>query len=317
MARQGDISAHGFPRDLDGHPALAWMGDDWVSYIALRLLEQFRAQVPGTEMTRIGCVGAPSMEVRSAADGAVRAVTVRVGLEMMLASGEGEARHVQGRATFTGPHPVTVIFEIATGVDELAAVLREAREYVARPDNDFLYSSWEDTADALEEIDEFLSRLARGPVRTSELGGLFAPTGPMHELAVASGWSAAFSDLVARFDAVRMVARGTWSCHLCGREAGAIELGESGELRRDAFTSRLTQTVRDPGAFGRLWDAIASGNSAAVHGMDPELAPWWCQPCARIYCGDHWQRWDVFDDEGFHDCIRGRCPEGHERMLED
>jgi hypothetical protein len=28
-------------------------------------------------------------------------------------------------------------------------------------------------------------------------------------------------------------------------------------------------------------------------------------------------RWSVFDDDGWHDSIRGRCPHGHERMLED
>jgi hypothetical protein len=28
-------------------------------------------------------------------------------------------------------------------------------------------------------------------------------------------------------------------------------------------------------------------------------------------------RWDVFDDDDWHDSVRGLCPERHERMLED
>ena len=45
-----------------------------------------------------------------------------------------------------------------------------------------------------------------------------------------------------------------------------------------------------------------------------------CGALERLsYCGAHWARWDVFDqgDPAHHDSIRGRCPVGHERMLED
>jgi hypothetical protein len=45
--------------------------------------------------------------------------------------------------------------------------------------------------------------------------------------------------------------------------------------------------------------------------------PFFCPVCDKCYCGTHWKRWDVFDDDGWHDSIRGACPEGHERMLED
>jgi hypothetical protein len=101
---------------------------------------------------------------------------------------------------------------------------------------------------------------------------------------------------------------------VCGADAGEISLSDAGELRREAFTGVLTQSVEP---YGALRDAIAAGDAAAVHAIDRELAPWWCPDCAASYCGAHWARWDVFDDEGFHDCIRGRCPHGHERLLED
>ena len=56
-----------------------------------------------------------------------------------------------------------------------------------------------------------------------------------------------------------------------------------------------------------------------IHARDFELAPWWCPDCGATYCGEHWETWDVFDPDepAFHDGIRGRCPQGHERLLED
>ena len=101
-----------------------------------------------------------------------------------------------------------------------------------------------------------------------------------------------------------------WTCAACGAEAGTIDTG-GGELRRETFTGVLTQPASDA---ARL--ASASGDAGEVHALDPELAPWWCPDCAASYCGAHWQRWDVFDGD-LHDSIRGRCPRGHERLLED
>jgi hypothetical protein len=95
---------------------------------------------------------------------------------------------------------------------------------------------------------------------------------------------------------------------ICGQEAGRLKI-EGEELRRSAFTSTLTQHATDA-----VREAIA--DAAALHALDPELAPFYCPECARSYCGAHWRREDVFED-GLHDAIRGRCPEGHERMLED
>jgi hypothetical protein len=115
-----------------------------------------------------------------------------------------------------------------------------------------------------------------------------------------------------------VVGRCAWGCEICGGAAGSIELDERGEARRETFTSTLTLRMADAAA-GKLQAALAAGDACAVYALDPELAPWWCPACRKSYCGDHWQRSDVFDEQepGWHDCIRGRCPEGHERMLED
>ncbi len=84
----------------------------------------------------------------------------------------------------------------------LIAVLAEARVLLANPENDFLWSSWEDSSDAFEEIDGLLAQLELGrlPSRGS-LTVLFLPTGPMQEVAISSGWGDEFLELANRFDA--------------------------------------------------------------------------------------------------------------------
>ena len=82
-----------------------------------------------------------------------------------------------------------------------------------------------------------------------------------------------------------------------------------GRLRRVSFTSVLTQ--RETPAV-----RAALGSARALYELDFELAPFYCPACDRSYCGEHWSATDVFED-GVHDSIRGTCPEGHERLLED
>jgi hypothetical protein len=117
---------------------------------------------------------------------------------------------------------------------------------------------------------------------------------------------------------VGLLASHAWACDICGGAAGSIVLGEHGDVRRESFTSELKSGLADAAA-GQLCAALAAGDAAAVYALDTEFAPWWCPACLKSYCGDHWLRGDVFDEEEphWHDSMRGRCPEGHERMLED
>lgn len=62
--------------------------------------------------------------------------------------------------------------------------------------------------------------------------------------------------------------------------------------------------------------ALETGNAAALYALDREYTPFWCPRCDASYCRDHFQTYEVYDD-GFFDCIRGVCPEGHERTLAD
>lgn len=83
----------------------------------------------------------------------------------------------------------------------LLDIFQRARDLVARPDNDFAWSSWRDAEHALEEIDSIISRLQRAEIPdTFEMSILFAPTGPMQELSLSSGWGNRFLGLASEFD---------------------------------------------------------------------------------------------------------------------
>ena len=62
--------------------------------------------------------------------------------------------------------------------------------------------------------------------------------------------------------------------------------------------------------------ALATGRASALFEIDSELAPFWCPRCRAAYCRDHYRTETLYDD-GFFDCIRGTCPKGHQRTLED
>jgi hypothetical protein len=109
-----------------------------------------------------------------------------------------------------------------------------------------------------------------------------------------------------------------FDCSVCGQEAGTIEI-DGTEVRRGPWPGAITWP--DSPLTEPLRVALEAGDVAGVYALDPELAPFWCPECAVVYCSAHWQSWDVFEDEPglglWHDSIRGRCPRGHERMLED
>jgi hypothetical protein len=87
--------------------------------------------------------------------------------------------------------------------DELISVLREARELLARPGNDFAWSSWDDAVAALHEIDRLIATIEWGELPDRfEVWRLFAPTGPIQEVSLSSGWGEEFLGIASRFDAV-------------------------------------------------------------------------------------------------------------------
>lgn len=83
----------------------------------------------------------------------------------------------------------------------LLTVLHEARVLLALADNDFSWSSWEDRTEGLAELDQFIALVEHGrPFNRLDLYTLFAPTGPMQEVSLSSGWGSEFCDVAGRFD---------------------------------------------------------------------------------------------------------------------
>jgi hypothetical protein len=117
----------------------------------------------------------------------------------------------------------------------------------------------------------------------------------------------------------RPAADARFLCARCGKEAGSVQLfGDRARasIERRSFTSRMSAVVPAK-TFDRLHAAIAAADARELHALDLEYAPFYCPKCDASYCGEHWKRWSVYDDDGWHDSIRGSCPDGHERMLED
>ncbi|MEU8898866.1 hypothetical protein [Nocardia sp. NPDC048505] len=81
----------------------------------------------------------------------------------------------------------------------LLELLGEVRRHMVLPDNDFSWSTWDDVDEALAEYDGLVAAVARGE-RPRTLTVLFAPTGPLQELAISSGWAEQYLVLAARFD---------------------------------------------------------------------------------------------------------------------
>ncbi len=62
--------------------------------------------------------------------------------------------------------------------------------------------------------------------------------------------------------------------------------------------------------------AMRASDARAIHDLDREYAPFWCASCSKSYCRACWVV-RVEYDESFYDCTRGRCPTGHERVMDD
>ena len=113
-------------------------------------------------------------------------------------------------------------------MDDLLDVMREARR-LAASDELLLY-----------EIDGHIRALLKGGGNRVGMTVLFLPTGPLQELSLDEGWGDEFCALADRFD-VAVRAYGHY-CAVCSKLAGTLVV-EGNELRRESFTSTLTQPI--------------------------------------------------------------------------
>ena len=122
----------------------------------------------------------------------------------------------------------------------------------------------------------------------------------------------------------------TWHCDVCGSTAADVRTVESGQPDPTALDDLMVnydRIVIDGGPvpitislrhaqLERVAEAIRKSDVRALFAINEEFAPFWCPQCEAAYCGDHYSHWDEYD-EGFFDCVRGVCPNGHERILMD
>jgi hypothetical protein len=86
--------------------------------------------------------------------------------------------------------------------DAVLAILRETRARLARPDNNFDWSGWEDGEAALNEIDSLIASIRTGALADpTQVAWLFAPTGPIQEVSASSGWGDVCLELAKRIEA--------------------------------------------------------------------------------------------------------------------
>jgi hypothetical protein len=83
-------------------------------------------------------------------------------------------------------------------LEGVIAVMSEIRDLLALSGHDFAWSSWRDQEAALAEIDGLIRQLRHGSL--PDLAHLFAPTGPIQEVSVSSGWGDRFLALAERLD---------------------------------------------------------------------------------------------------------------------
>nr|WP_321989298.1 hypothetical protein [Desulfuromonas acetoxidans] len=96
-------------------------------------------------------------------------------------------------------------------IGRLVHVLETAVELVSLPDNDFSWSSWESFDAARSEMKDMISLLEQGclPERV-KVSVLFAPTGPLQEVSLSSGWAETFLKVAEKYDKIEKI---VWGSH--------------------------------------------------------------------------------------------------------
>ncbi|CAN5498948.1 hypothetical protein BH10ACI2_BH10ACI2_21540 [soil metagenome] len=116
-----------------------------------------------------------------------------------------------------------------------------------------------------------------------------------------------------------LLAAHVFKCAICPEPAGTVNIwleGSAVKLDRRSFTGSMSLTIPNESVADTI-GSVVRGDHWALFEFDLEICPFLCNICDVVICGKHWIWWNVFDDDGWQDSVRGYCPQGHERMLED
>ena len=87
--------------------------------------------------------------------------------------------------------------------EALVHVLESVIELLRIPDNNFLWSYWEDSDEATQEITKLLNQATAHTLpKKVEVAVLFVAAGPLQEVSLSSGWGELFLEVAKKFDQV-------------------------------------------------------------------------------------------------------------------
>ena len=115
-------------------------------------------------------------------------------------------------------------------------------------------------------------------------------------------------------------------CSVCGKIAVRVSI-KSDKLLTSGKPGLIYEGItcgKDIGIDNakQLFEFLDKDDLASAHGMSlkntwlEEGIDAYCPKCDRIYCHEHYNVVDIFDD-GFYDYAEGTCPKGHRRMIDD
>jgi len=113
------------------------------------------------------------------------------------------------------------------------------------------------------------------------------------------------------------------SCSVCGKIAVQFKIGYGRFDKNEALVFRGITHERslNISLADELFKILTKKDLLAVHNFMEKYHSYegldaYCPKCDKIYCWEHYNAWEEFDD-GFYDCTYGECPNGHKRMIDD
>jgi hypothetical protein len=113
-------------------------------------------------------------------------------------------------------------------------------------------------------------------------------------------------------------------CARCGESAAEFSLvppaaGSRSQhygLQRTGFMGQVTK-FGELAELRRQVDLAHVADYTALRSIDTDFVAFHCWECKRSYCERCWRIGPPEFDEGFYDCTRGVCPDGHEQIVDD
>lgn len=113
-------------------------------------------------------------------------------------------------------------------------------------------------------------------------------------------------------------------CSVCSKTCISFKIGTTRLFKEEGllYSGITHQTSRDlkyADAIFKFLDeekiselhSFLENNHLLEEGLDA-----YCPQCDAIYCWEHFNAYEEFDD-GFYDCTYAECPKGHHRMIDD